>query len=63
MTASDNLRGIGLMAGSMALFAFEDMFLKFAAADLPTGEILLITCLFGMSVLWRPRRASKAAAS
>lgn len=49
MTAPDNLRGIALMAGSMALFAFEDMFLKFAAADLPTGEILLITCLFGMT--------------
>lgn len=49
MTASDNLRGIALMAGSMALFAFEDMFLKFAAADLPTGEILLLTCLVGMS--------------
>ena len=49
MTASDNMRGIALTAGSMALFAFEDMFLKFAAADLPTGEILLITCLFGMT--------------
>jgi drug/metabolite transporter (DMT)-like permease len=50
MTASDNLRGIGLMAGAMALFAFEDMFLKFAAASLPTGEILVITCLCGMSL-------------
>jgi drug/metabolite transporter (DMT)-like permease len=49
MTAAENLRGIGLMSASMALFAFEDMFLKFAAADLPTGEILLITCLFGMT--------------
>ena len=46
MTAAENLRGIGLMAGSMALFAFEDMFLKFAAQNLPTGEILLVTCLF-----------------
>ncbi len=49
MTAAENLRGIGLMAGSMALFAFEDMFLKFSAQSLPTGEILLITCLFGMT--------------
>ncbi|MGV8985323.1 MAG: DMT family transporter [Cypionkella sp.] len=47
MTAAENLRGIGLMAVSMALFALEDMFLKFAAQDLPTGEILLITGLFG----------------
>ena len=46
MTAADNLRGIGLMAGSMALFAFEDMFLKFSTQGLPTGQILLITCLF-----------------
>ena len=47
MTPPENLRGIGLMAGSMALFAAEDMFLKFSAQGLPTGEILLITALFG----------------
>ena len=47
MTPSENLRGIGLMAGSMALFAVEDMFLKFSAQTLPTGEILLIIALFG----------------
>lgn len=47
MTAAENLRGIGLMAGAMALFGIEDMFLKFSAQDLPTGEILLITGLFG----------------
>lgn len=45
--ASQNLRGIALMAGAMALFAVEDMFLKFSAQGLPTGEILLITGLFG----------------
>lgn len=45
--ASENLRGIALMAASMGLFALEDMFLKFSAQDLPTGEILLITGLFG----------------
>ena len=48
MTPRDNLRGIGLMTGSMALFAVEDMFLKFSTRALPTGEILLITCLIGM---------------
>ncbi len=47
MTAAENLRGIGLMAGSMAFFAVEDMFLKFATKDLPTGEILLIIALIG----------------
>jgi drug/metabolite transporter (DMT)-like permease len=49
MTSAKNLRGIGLMAGAMALFAFEDMFVKFAAQDLPTGQILLMTCLVGMT--------------
>jgi drug/metabolite transporter (DMT)-like permease len=50
MTAAqnaENLRGISLMTGSMALFAFEDMFLKFSAQSLPTGEILLLTCIPG----------------
>ncbi len=49
MNASDNLRGIALMTGSMTLFAFEDMFLKFAAQDMPTGQILLVTALFGVA--------------
>ncbi len=47
--ASQNLRGIGLMAASMALFGLEDMFLKFAAEGVPTGEILLSTCVFGFA--------------
>ena len=47
MTPPENLRGIGLMTGAMATFAIEDMFLKFAARTLPTGEILAITALFG----------------
>lgn len=47
MSASDNLRGIGLMSASMAFFAVEDMFLKFAAKDLPTGQILFMTAVFG----------------
>jgi drug/metabolite transporter (DMT)-like permease len=44
---AENLRGILLMTGSMALFAMEDMFLKFSAQTLPTGEILLLTCIPG----------------
>ncbi|MFO1175491.1 MAG: DMT family transporter [Paracoccaceae bacterium] len=41
--ASDNLRGLALMLAAMALFAIEDMFLKWAAARLPAGEILLVS--------------------
>ena len=37
----DNLRGILLMVASMAGFAVEDMFIKWMAIDLPTGQILL----------------------
>ena len=55
--ASDNLRGIVLMVLSMAFFAVEDMFLKFAAADLPIGEIVFISGAFGMPIFvvmaWR----------
>lgn len=47
MTNKDNLRGIALMTGSMALFALEDMFLKFSAQSLPTGQVLLLTALPG----------------
>lgn len=50
MSSADNLRGIALMSGAMALFAAEDMFLKFAAADLPTGQILLLPALFAFVV-------------
>jgi drug/metabolite transporter (DMT)-like permease len=48
--AKDNLRGILLMVASMAGFAMEDMFIKWAAADLPTGEILLLLGVFGGAV-------------
>jgi drug/metabolite transporter (DMT)-like permease len=55
--ASDNLRGILLMVVSMALFGLEDMFLKWAAASLPVGEIILVSGLFGVAVFvlmaWR----------
>lgn len=60
MTPADNLRGIALMAGSMALFGAEDMFLKFATQDLPTGEILLLTALFSWAVLAGLARAQGA---
>lgn len=42
MNAAQNLRGIALMSAAMAAFAVEDMFLKFAAAGLPSGLILLL---------------------
>jgi drug/metabolite transporter (DMT)-like permease len=48
MTPAQNLRGIGLMTASMALFAVEDMFLKWAASDLPIGLVLLISALFSL---------------
>jgi len=46
----DNLRGIVLMVASMAGFAIEDMFVKWAAADLPTGQILLALAAGGAPV-------------
>ncbi len=58
--ASDNLRGIVLMVVSMALFAFEDMFLKWAAASLPTGEIIFIAGAFGAPVFALMARAKGA---
>lgn len=42
---SENMRGILLMILSMALFAFEDMFLKWTTGRLPVGEILFLTGL------------------
>ena len=38
---SPNLRGIVLMIAGMGAFAVEDMFIKLAAARLPTGQILM----------------------
>lgn len=55
--ASDNLRGILFMLASMALFALEDMFLKWAAAGLPVGQIVFVSGAFGFPVFalmaWR----------
>ena len=47
---SDNLSGIRWMLAAMALFAVEDMFIKFAAAALPVGQIVFVTGLFGLPV-------------
>jgi drug/metabolite transporter (DMT)-like permease len=46
----ENLRGIMLMTISMAGFALEDMFVKLMAADLPTGQILLMLGVTGAIV-------------
>lgn len=43
-----NLRGSLLMIAAMAGFAVEDMFLKFAARQLPVGQILMIFGAAGM---------------
>lgn len=48
--SSENLRGIGLMVLAMALFAVEDLFLKLAAADLPTGQIVFLAGVLGVPV-------------
>lgn len=55
--ARDNLRGIVLMVAAMAGFAVEDMFIKWAASDLPTGQILLMIGLVGAAVFAGMARA------
>jgi drug/metabolite transporter (DMT)-like permease len=54
---SDNLTGILLMLAAMALFAVEDLFLKWLAVGLPLGQIILISGLLGapvfMLMAWR----------
>lgn len=49
---TENLRGIGLMTASMALFAAEDLFLKLAAGSLPLGQILFVSGAFAVPVFW-----------
>ncbi len=44
-----NLRGSLIMVLSMALFAMEDMFLKWLTVALPIGQILLVSGFFGMA--------------
>lgn len=48
--ANENLRGIILMVAAMALFAIEDMFIKWAAAAVPTGQIVFISGVIGVPV-------------
>ncbi len=48
--ASENFRGIVLMVLSMALFAVEDMFLKWAVVDLPVGQVVFASGAFGALV-------------
>ncbi len=55
--ARDNLRGILLMIAAMAGFAMEDMFIKWAASDLPTGQILLMIGIVGGAVFAAMARA------
>lgn len=49
---SENLTGILLMLGAMALFAVEDLFLKLAAANLPVGQVVLVSGVIGAPVFW-----------
>ena len=44
---TENFRGALLMIGSMVLFAFEDMFIKLLAAELPFAEVLTLIGLLG----------------
>lgn len=46
----DNLRGIALMIGAMALFAITDTFVKIASRDIPVGQILLLMGLGGSAI-------------
>jgi drug/metabolite transporter (DMT)-like permease len=46
----ENLTGILLMLAAMALFAVEDLFLKWAAAGLPLGQIILVSGALGVPV-------------
>ena len=55
-----NLRGILLMVVAMCGFAIEDMFVKWAASDLPTGQILLMLGVLGTPVFALMARAEGA---
>lgn len=47
----DNLRASVLMVAAMALFAAQDVFIKFLAADMPAGQIVLLIGAGGLPVL------------
>jgi drug/metabolite transporter (DMT)-like permease len=53
----DNLTGILLMLAAMALFAIEDLFLKWLAVGLPLGQIILASGLLGAPVFVAMARA------
>ena len=58
--SGDNLGGILRMVAAMALFAVEDMFIKFAAAGLPVGQIVFVAGIFGLPVfVFLARRQGK----
>jgi drug/metabolite transporter (DMT)-like permease len=50
MKQSDNMMGIMLMLGAMAMFAVEDAFIKKLSAGMGTGQILLILGLGGFAI-------------
>jgi drug/metabolite transporter (DMT)-like permease len=54
---SENLTGILLMLAAMALFAVEDLFLKWAAVGLPIGQIILVSGVLGVPVFVLMARA------
>jgi drug/metabolite transporter (DMT)-like permease len=54
---SDNLNGILLMLAAMALFAVEDLFLKWLAVGLPLGQIVLVSGVLGAPVFMLMARA------
>lgn len=52
MSDSDNTRASLLMLGSMAAFAFEDVFLKRAATALHPGQVIAMVGLAGALCFW-----------
>lgn len=63
---AQNLRGIVFMTLSMALFAFDDMFIKLASSDVGVGQIMTIQALlgafyFGIIAFRRGERLSRSA--
>ena len=52
MNSSDNTRASLLMLGSMAVFAFEDVFLKRAATAIHPGQVLAMMGFAGALCFW-----------
>ena len=50
-TPADNTRGILLMIAAMALFTIEDALIKWLAAEIPAGQIMIVIGLGGFGVL------------